>query len=99
MSFDRYNANQVVQLLGVDDKENSMAGMAVSDSKENGRGHRRIWVGRSSDGSALLSLMYAAGNERVQMKVPSDGTPEIEFLDAHGKVIKTIRGDTASPQN
>jgi len=50
LSFDRYNANQVVQLLGVDDKENSMAGMAVSDSKENGSGHRRIWVGRSAEG-------------------------------------------------
>jgi len=99
LSFDRYNANQVVQLLGVDDKENSMAGMAVSDSKENGSGHRRIWVGRSSDGTALLSLMDAAGNERIQMKVPSDGRPEIEFLDAHGKVVKTIRGDNALPKN
>lgn len=93
LSFDRYNANQVVQLLGVEDKENSMAGMAVSDSKENGAGHRRIWVGRSANGAALLSLMDAAGNERIQMKVPPEGTPEIEFLDAGGKVTKTIRGD------
>ena len=99
LSFDRYNANQVVQLLGVDDRENSMAGMAVSDSKENGNGHRRIWVGRSADGSALLSLMDAVGNERIQMKVASDGAAEIDFLDASGKVIKAIRGDSASPQN
>jgi hypothetical protein len=96
LSFDRYNANQVVQLLGVDDKENSMAGMAVSDSEENGRGHRRIWVGRSADGEARLSLMDAAGNPRIQVTVPSKGTPEIEFLDARGKVTKTIRGDNAS---
>ena len=99
LSFDRYNANQVVQLLGVDDKENSMAGMAVSDSKENGSGHRRIWVGRSADGSALLSLMDAVGNERIQMKVASDGAAEIDFLDANGNVTKVIRGDSASPQN
>lgn len=98
LSFDRYNANQVVQLLGVDDKEKSTAGMAVSDSKEGGSGHRRIWVGRSADGSALLSLMDAAGNERIQMKVPADGTPEIAFLDATGKVTKTLRGGNASPQ-
>jgi hypothetical protein len=98
LSFDRYNANQVVQLLGVDDKDNSMAGMAVSDSKEHGEGHRRIWVGRSADGSASLSLMDAAGNERIQMKVPSAGTAEIDFLDADGKVIRTIKGDTA-PQS
>ena len=98
LSFDRYNANQVVQLLGVDDKENSMAGMAVSDSQENGNGHRRIWVGRSADGSALLSLMDAVGNERIQMKVSSKGEAEIDFLDANGKVTKTIRGDHAALQ-
>src|SRR5581483_521921 len=88
LSFDRYNANQVVQLLGVDDKDNSMAGMAVSDSEENGNGHRRIWVGRSADGEARLSLMDSAGNARIQVKVPSKGAPEIEFLDADGKVTK-----------
>lgn len=97
LSFDRYNANQVVQLLGVDDKEDSMAGMAVSDSKENGGGYRRVWVGRTADGAALLSLMDATGNERIQMKVPSKGTPEIEFLDEGGKVTKTIRGNNALP--
>lgn len=96
LSFDRYNANQVVQLLGVDDKDNSMAGMAVSDSEENGNGHRRIWVGRSADGEARLSLMDTAGNARIQVKVPSKGAPEIEFLDADGKVTKTIKGDDAS---
>ena len=97
LSFDRYNANQVVQLLGVDDKDNRMAGMAVSDSQENGSGHRRLWVGRSADGSALLSLMDGGGNKRIQMKVASDGAAEIDFLDANGKVIKAIRGDSASP--
>ena len=97
LSFDRYNANQVVQLLGVDDKDNRMAGMAVSDSQENGSGHRRLWVGRSADGSALLSLMDGGGNKRIQMTVASDGAAEIDFLDANGKVIKAIRGDSASP--
>ncbi|NYE30320.1 hypothetical protein HDE78_003289 [Rhodanobacter sp. K2T2] len=97
LSFDRYNANQVVQLLGVDDKDNRMAGMAVSDSQENGSRHRRLWVGRSADGSALLSLMDGGGNKRIQMTVASDGAAEIDFLDANGKVIKAIRGDSASP--
>lgn len=91
LSFDRYNANQVVQLLGVDDKENRMAGLVVSDSEESGGGHRRIWVGRSADGEARLSMMDADGHARVQIKVPSKGAPEIEFLDESGKVTKTIR--------
>lgn len=97
LSFDRYNANEVVKLIGVNDKEDSFAGMAISDSQEHGPSHRRIWVGRSDDGSASLSLMDAAGKERIQMKVPADGMPEINFLDADGKVIKTIKGDSAVP--
>jgi hypothetical protein len=97
LSFDRYNANEVVKLIGVNDKTDSFAGMIISDSQENGPNHRRIWVGRSDDGSASLSLMDAAGKERIQMKVPADGTPEINFLDADGKVVKAIKGDSAVP--
>lgn len=99
LSFDRYGASQVVQLLGVDDKENSMAGLAVSDSKENGKGHRRIWVGRSDDGAALLSMMDAVGNERIQLKVAADGAAEIDFLDAAGKVVRTLKGDNVVPKS
>lgn len=93
LSFDRYNANQVVQLLGVDDKDNSMAGMAVSDSRENGAGHRRLWAGRTADGSSSVSLMDAAGNPRIQLKVSPTGVAEIDFLDANGKFVKTVQDD------
>jgi hypothetical protein len=93
LSFDRYNANQVVQLLGVDDKDNSMAGLAVSDSQENSGGHRRAWMGRTADGSATLALMDALGNKRVLLKVPANGEAEMDFLDKDGKVIKVFRGE------
>lgn len=95
LSFDRYNANQVVQLLGVDDKEDSMAGLAVSDSQESGRGERRLWAGRSADGSSSLALMDAAGKKRIQLKVSAQGQAEITFLDANGKAVNTIRGEPA----
>lgn len=96
LSFDRYNANQVVQLLGVDDKENHMAGVAISDSPENMRGHRRLWAGRSADGSASLELMDGLGEARIQLRVSAKGAAEIDLLDANGKVTKAIRGDDAS---
>jgi hypothetical protein len=96
LSFDRYNANEVVKLIGVNDKSDDFAGLIISDSKENARGHRRIWVGKSDDGLASLALMDAKGNERIQLKVPADGTPEINFLDAEGRVVKVIKGDAAA---
>jgi len=94
LSFDRYNANQVVQLLGVDDKDNSTAGIAISDSHEHAQGERRLWAGRNPDGSALLSLMDAAGKKRIQISVSADGEAEIAFLDDKGHAVKTIRGET-----
>ena len=93
LSFDRYNANQVVQLLGVDDKDNRMAGLAVSDSQPNSGGHRRIWVGRTADNAATLALMDAAGNKRIVLKVAANGDAKMEFLDKDGHVAKVIRGD------
>ncbi|KAF1007223.1 MAG: hypothetical protein GAK28_01862 [Luteibacter sp.] len=98
LSFDRYNANQVVQLIGVDDKDNHYAGLSVTDSKENEHIKQRIWVGRNDDGTATLSMRDGAGKERIQMKVPADGTPVINFLDKDGKVQKVITGADTAPQ-
>jgi hypothetical protein len=98
LSFDRYNANEVVKLIGVNDKSDDFAGLIISDSQENARGHRRIWVGKSDDGLASLALMDARGKERIQLKVPADGTPEIDFLDADGKLIKVIKGEASISQ-
>jgi hypothetical protein len=37
LSFDRYEANQVVQLIGVDDDENRFAGLSVTDRPSSHR--------------------------------------------------------------
>src|SRR5882762_10633796 len=44
LSFDKYDASQVVQLAGVDDHENRFAGLAVSESTAGGNSPRRVWV-------------------------------------------------------
>ncbi len=90
LSFDQYDANQVVQLAGVDDKDDRFAGLAVSDSVVAGSNHRRIWVGRGDDGSAVIQLMDAKGKKRISMEVAADGTPRLSFLDADGKVINQL---------
>ena len=89
LSFDKYDANQIVQLAGVDDKEDKFAGLAVSDSGPRG-GSRRIWVGRGDDGTAVVSLMDAKGHKRISMEVAADGTPRLSFLGPDGKVVKEL---------
>lgn len=82
LSFDRYGASEVVKLAGVDDNTNKFAGLAINEKK------RRVWVGRTDDGTASVLLMDADGRARIRMQVTKEGEPTISFLDDNGQVIR-----------
>jgi hypothetical protein len=84
LSFDKYGASQIVQLAGVDDKDNKFAGLAVNDQAQ------RIWVGRKDDNASVVALMDAKGKKRIVMQVTADGSASLDFLDAEGHVVKRI---------
>jgi hypothetical protein len=84
LSFDKYGANQIVQLAGVDDSSDRFAGLAVSDQ------NRRVWVGRTEDGTASISLMDAHGKKRIVMQVTDEGVPSLSVLDEKGQVIREV---------
>lgn len=84
LSFDNYGGKQIVQVAGVDDKANRFAGLTVKDQ------NRRVWVGRTEDGTASVSLMDADGRKRIVMQVSADGTPSLIFLDDKGHVIQQL---------
>jgi hypothetical protein len=90
LSFDRYEANQVVQLLGVDDSEDRLAGLMVSDSPSGTDVRRRVWLGRGDDGAATLALRDGDGRRRIVMSVAEDGTSRISVLDADGNTVKEL---------
>jgi hypothetical protein len=84
LSFDRYGANEMVQLAGVDDATNQFTGVSVKDSRQ------RIWVGRKGDGAAVIALMDGSGRKRIAMTAPSSGAPRLEFFDESGKVMQAL---------
>jgi hypothetical protein len=84
LSFDKYGASDIVQLAGVDDKTDRFAGLAVSDQ------NRRIWVGRTADGTASVELMGADGKKRIAMQVTAEGIPTLAFFDDKGGVIQRL---------
>jgi hypothetical protein len=84
LSFDKYGAGQIVQLAGVDDKDNKFAGLAV------GQGGQRIWIGHGNSGVASVSLSDANGKNRIVMQVAADGTPSLVFLDDQGRVVQSL---------
>lgn len=86
LSFDKYDANQIVQLIGVDDKEDRFAGLIVGDSQKEGKNTRRIWVGRDETDTASVALMDVDGKKRLLLEVEKNGNPRITFLDADGKI-------------
>jgi hypothetical protein len=90
LSFDKYGANQVVQLIGVDDKDDRFAGLSVTDSLTGTDNRQRIWVGRGENSAATVNLMDAKGKKRIVMEVKADGTASLSFLDANGKVINQL---------
>ena len=51
---------------------------------------QRAWLGRQVDGSSQLVLRDGAGKPRLRLSVGADGASSIAFLDAAGKVTRTI---------
>ncbi len=88
LSFDPYGeSQQMVQLAGVEDKDNRIVGLAVNEPKNHAR-NRRIWVGRGADDASVVSLMDGNGRKRIVMQVAADGTASLDFLDAEGHVVR-----------
>jgi hypothetical protein len=51
---------------------------------------RRLFVGKTQDKAALISLSDAAGRPRLNLTVDATGNPRIEFLDERGKVVARV---------
>ncbi len=50
----------------------------------------RVFVGRSADRSATVTLSDANGRPRLRMSVAAGGEAKLEFLDVDGKVLQTL---------
>jgi hypothetical protein len=91
LSFDKYDANEIVQLAGVEDSTDRFAGLSVSENPSGKDTRRRVWVGRDESGSAVVALMDSRGRKRILMEVTSDGVATLCFLDEAGKVVRRLR--------
>ncbi len=90
LSFDKYGANQVVQLLGVEDSQDRLAGLSVTDSITGTDTRRRIWVGRGDDGIAKIALSDGNGIKRLVLQVTGAGEASVSFLDDKGNVQRQL---------
>jgi hypothetical protein len=52
----------------------------------------RVFVGRSKEREAKVTLYDDHGNARINMVVDANGTPRLDFLDARGSVTYSLPG-------
>jgi hypothetical protein len=124
LTFDRYNQDQQLQLIGLDERGRAFAGMAVNDVptmpirqvlderkkidampdgaaktqaqaqlREQSGITPRYFAGKSRSGNAVVMLQDATGTPRLSLMVTPEGKASIEFLDANGKIQRTLTAD------
>jgi len=69
--------------------------------RESGFSPTRIFVGKSKEREAKVTLYDAKGNARINMIVDAAGLPRLDFLDESGKVTYSMPGNskTNSPKD
>ena len=53
-------------------------------------GPRRVFLGKTPDRAASMSLSDDAGRPRLRLTVDASGNPRIEFLDEQGNVVRVL---------
>ena len=54
----------------------------------------RVFVGRSKEREAKVTLYDGQGNARINMVVDANGTPRLDFLDSRGSVTYSLPGSS-----
>jgi hypothetical protein len=62
--------------------------------RESGFSPTRIFVGKSKEREAKVTLYDAKGNARINMIVDAAGAPRLDFLDEMGKVTYSLPGNS-----
>ena len=52
--------------------------------------NRRLWAGRTEDGTASVILMDGKGRKRLALQVTADGSPAISFFDEKGVAVQQL---------
>jgi hypothetical protein len=81
---DKLNAARKIQ----DPEEQKKAIAAISAAAPPAP--RRLFVGKTPDKAAMISLSDGAGKPRLNLTVDAAGNPRIEFLDDQGKVVARL---------
>jgi hypothetical protein len=69
---------------------------AKKDLREATLAPTRVFVGKSKEREAKVTLYDAKGRARINMLVDASGTPRLDFLDDNGKVTYSLPGNVSA---
>ncbi len=79
------------------ERDAAQARINAAIKRAGGYNQKRMFVGRETNGDAIIRLADAQGRMRLRLVVDAAGAARIEFLDADGKITKQIDGTSAKP--
>ncbi|MFC4012329.1 hypothetical protein ACFOY2_34200 [Nonomuraea purpurea] len=65
---------------------------AMAEFRKKYPSPQRVFIGKNPDKSSAVTLADGQGTPRIVMRVDQDGNPQIQFMNAKGKVTRTIKG-------
>ncbi|GAA0943573.1 hypothetical protein [Nonomuraea longicatena] len=65
---------------------------AIADLKKRYPSPQRVFIGKEPDKASAVTLADGKGIPRIVLRVGANGDPRIQFMDADGKVTRTIKG-------
>lgn len=65
-----------------------------AEFEKNYQGGQRLFVGKDESRAAILDMKDADNRTRLRLRVAANGKAKIEFLDAEGKVQRTLAPDS-----
>lgn len=103
LTFDRYEQDQVVQILETENGDRRFAGLLVSDRPDGRLDFQRLEEARSMPSGPARRAAFAAANageaHRIVLGRQADKSSEISLLDAKGRnrlVLKVTEAGAAS---
>lgn len=65
----------------------------LAQREVSGQVATRLFIGKDPDRNAVLDMKDGEGRSRLRVRVEADGEARIEFLDAEGKVVRSLAPD------
>lgn len=93
-----FRAMERIDALPASEREAAREALFEADRTQGGGLRPRVFVGKNDRQHSVVRLSDAEGRPRLVMQVTPEGEARIEFLDADGKVQRTLGPGDMKPQ-